>query len=135
MKIVVSPDEENLQCDPIDPLGSICIEDDEGNQLVEQDIWLDEWLGAFIRGIDAMISGRNNASMHMDSHRDPLIWQVEEMYTSVSFKSKHFVIRDLPAFNGLLKRAVFDLTEHYRVHSNWLQNSELISAREWAQCS
>jgi hypothetical protein len=133
MKIFATPDNEDEEFDPVDPLGAICIEDDDGNQLLERCIWLDEWFGALVAGLQAITSGKDEAAIEMGSLRDPLVWKVEQDRITIAYKKRNIVIRDPSVFAALLRRTVIEFTEHYLKHENWPKCTDLWSVREWAE--
>jgi hypothetical protein len=133
MKIVAIHDSEDVNLDPIEPLGDILIEDDDGSQLLERSIWVDEWFTALIAGLHAIISGEKEITTKMESHREPLVWKAETSVFTVTHKKIQIVIRDLSAFDTLLKETIVDFTSNYVRHHNLPKSKHLLSAREWAQ--
>jgi len=132
MKIFAAPDAEDEELDPVDPLGSICIQNDEGRQLLERSVFVDDWLEGLLSGLRRIRSGEVTANVDLHSQRDPLIWQAVDGGALLQHKSQAVGIQNLDAFEKALRQAVIDFTEPYRAHKNWARCTELVAMREWA---
>ncbi len=133
MKITAAPDPEDSELDPMEPLGSIVLEDDDGRELLQHSIWLDDWLGGIREGLHAIETGASEMSIDLRSEPDPLVWKSDGRGVTIEYRTEVILIRDLPGFTRELKRVLSQLTDLYRAHQNWSKCDQLRILREWAE--
>ena len=132
MKIFAVPDPADEVLDPVDPLGSLLIQNLQGDQLLERSVFIDDWFCALLSGLANIRAGNTEAHIDLNSVRDPLIWKALDTGALISHKGRSVVIQDLAAFEQALRRAVLDFTGLYTSHPNWSKCTELVAVREWA---
>src|SRR5262249_41090970 len=118
--------------DPVDPLGSIWIQDDAGGALLERNVLLDDWFRALLSGYRTIESGEREVTVDLYSNRDPLIWCACEKGALLQYKKQSLSITDLTEFESALREAIIEFTEYYRTHKNWPNCRDLKAMREWA---
>jgi len=130
MKIIAVHDPEDSQLDPIEPLGSISIQNQRGSELSDDCIWLDEWFEGLLSTLQG--DGSEVRRIGLACEPDPLIWEPNNTGAILRYKNMELLIPSLTEFEEALRRAIIDFTEPYTSHRNWVRNGRLPTMREWA---
>jgi hypothetical protein len=132
MKILAVPDTKE-SIDPIQPLGRISLEDDEGKTFSAGSIFFDEWYKGLVSGLTGILNGEPKVEVQLDSEAEPLIWSYDGKVVQIRYLNETIQIRDLLAFKQELKRSFRELAEQYRSHVNWSKCRELRQLLSWAE--
>ena len=120
------------ELDPFDPLGAIRIQSDEGRELLERRVFLDDWFRGLVSGLRSICSGEGEVAVDLGSERDPLIFSANANSAILQYKNHELPISDIAGFESALREAIIEFTEHYRTHRNWSKCKGLAGLREWA---
>ena len=137
MRISAVPDPEDDDLDPADPLGSLCIQDEDGSEFLQGSVFLDDWFEGLLSGLRSIQNGQLEATLELYSEGGRLTWKAAETGATVQYKSYRgkifqFRIVDLDAFDKEFRKAVVEFTDRYKMHKNWLKCKELVAMRDWA---
>jgi hypothetical protein len=133
MQIIAILDQGDSDLDPIDPLGSIFLKDDAGRQLSQSSIWLDEWLGGILAGLQSIETSTKEARINLGSEPHPLIFKSDPYGITIEFQNESICIGDLLTFKREFKKTLLKVTDVYRSHSNWSKCEEFHNLRDWAE--
>ena len=131
MRILFSLDTEEA-LDPIDALGTFLIEDDEGRCISEDFVFIDDWLNAFVSGLEANLDTNVLIEIDLNSEPDPLSFSKDNEGILIKYRTNAVRIRRPDDFRKKLKEVIIEITDQYISHQNWAEDSLLSKLRTWA---
>jgi hypothetical protein len=67
MRISAVPDPEDEDLDPTNPLGSLCIQDEDGSEFLQGCVFLDDWFEGLLSGLRSIRNGQLEATLELYS--------------------------------------------------------------------
>jgi hypothetical protein len=137
MRISAVPDPEDQDLDPADPLGSLCIQDEEGSEFLQGCVFLDDWFDGLLSGLRSIRNGQLEAALELYSEGGRLTWKAAETGAIVEYKNYRgqifrFRIVDLDTFDKEFRKAIVEFTDKYKMPKNWPKCEQLVAMRDWA---
>jgi hypothetical protein len=111
---------------PLDPKEALGNTDDTGSEILQDNIWVDDWLVALVNGVEALQRGEKSFSADIQSESNPIVFASQGERFSLSFANTT-LIGNLSEFRNDLKQgiqkllAAFDPDVSFRPDSFWAQ--------------
>jgi hypothetical protein len=110
--------------DPDDPLGTIVLSDDEGNEIRQEATYLDSWFEALIEGLRSLQAGEEEA-VEILEEPDPLEFRMVNDGVEIRHDLAQIKGGSLSEFEEMLQRELDRFLEVMRLHEGWEGNGTL----------